>query len=218
MLRPAFHSYAFTIVRARKSKRRSSHSRSLRREKSSVSLLTTHYVFAPKYRRRAITQRVFDIFERELRRVCAAIGVEIREARAEGDHVHLLLAKPPKLSDSMIMHRIKGATSRRIRASKYPETFVHSKRFWSPSFYAGSCGGAPLGTVAKYIRSQGALAPLPLAGGKTIPPGPKSNGKPSPVAPLRAKEPNLPNPMTPPRGQESHATAPRDSARTSPNA
>ena len=64
----------------------------------------------------------------------------------ENDHVHLLVNYPPKVSISKLVNSLKGVSSRMIRKKNYPS--IHEKLWggalWSPSYFAGSCGGAPI--------------------------------------------------------------------------
>ncbi len=61
---------------------------------------------------------------------------------------------PPTVQLSRLVNSLKGASSRRLRQQDFPE--VKSKlcgsHLWSPSYFAASCGGAPLGIVKLYIE------------------------------------------------------------------
>lgn len=66
-----------------------------------------HIVFAPKYRRMVIYSQIKTDIGKILRRLCEQKGVEIIEAEACSDHIHMLLAIPPKYSVSQIMGYLK---------------------------------------------------------------------------------------------------------------
>lgn len=73
----------------------------------------------------------------------------------ENDHVHLLVEYPPKVSISKLVNSLKGVSSRLLR--KYSSTL--KKHYWkgvlwSPSYFAASCGGAPISIVKQYIQQQ----------------------------------------------------------------
>ena len=70
-----------------------------------------HVVFAPKYRRRVIYGRLKVELGRILRDLCARKGIEIIEAEACPDHIHMLLSIPPKFSVSSVMGYLKGKSS-----------------------------------------------------------------------------------------------------------
>ena len=67
-----------------------------------------HIVFTPKYRRKAIYAKLRADIGRYIRRLCAYKGVEIVEAHAMPDHIHMLVKIPPKISVSSFMGYLKG--------------------------------------------------------------------------------------------------------------
>ena len=69
-----------------------------------------HIVFAPKFRRKILYNQKRDIVGRILRKLCEWKGVEIIEAEVCPDHIHMLVAIPPKLSVSSFMGYLKGKT------------------------------------------------------------------------------------------------------------
>jgi putative transposase len=73
----------------------------------------------------------------------------------EGDHVHLLAEYPPKVPVSNLVNSLKGVSSRLLRKER-PDI---QKRYWKgvlwlPSYFASSCGGAPISSVRQYIEQQ----------------------------------------------------------------
>ena len=70
-----------------------------------------HIVFAPKYRRRLIYGELRADIGKIIRNLCARKGVEIIEANACVDHIHMLVKIPPKLSVSAFMGYLKGKSS-----------------------------------------------------------------------------------------------------------
>ena len=70
-----------------------------------------HIVFAPKYRRRAIYGQIKADIGNILRQLCAYKGVEIIEAEACPNHIHMLVSIPPKYSVAQIMGYLKGKSS-----------------------------------------------------------------------------------------------------------
>ena len=115
-----------------------------------------HLVFVTKYRRRVFTDQVM----RELRlifaSVCRDFEAQLVEFNGERDHVHLLVNYPPKISVSKLVNSLKGVSSRLLRGKGYPsiQQALWGKNLWSPSYFAGSCGGAPLSIIRQYIESQ----------------------------------------------------------------
>jgi putative transposase len=77
------------------------------------------------------------------------------EFGGESDHVHLLIDYPPKIAISKLVNSLKGVSSRLLR-KEFPllSTFSLKNQLWSPSYFAGSCGGAPLTIIKQYIENQ----------------------------------------------------------------
>jgi putative transposase len=115
-----------------------------------------HLVFVTKYRRGVFTRRVLDDLRTIFSSVCADFEAELVEFEGEDDYVHLLVYYPPKMSVSSLVNSLKGVSSRLIRKKDYPE--LRKKLFgnalWSPSYFAGSCGGAPISILRQYIENQ----------------------------------------------------------------
>ncbi len=70
-----------------------------------------HIVFAPKYRRQIIYGKIKKDIGVILRKLCEWKGVEIIEAEACPDHIHMLVSIPPKISVSSFMGYLKGKSS-----------------------------------------------------------------------------------------------------------
>lgn len=131
-----------------------------------VFSLYAHLVFATKYRRPVVTQRVFDVIRAEWLGVCAELDATLMESNCESDHVHLLVAYPPKLALSVLAQRLKGRSSRRVRQHRFPEVTkrLWGAHFWSASYCVVSCGGAPLEVIKRYVQAQAGAAAGPLMG------------------------------------------------------
>ena len=115
-----------------------------------------HLVFVTKYRKRvfnkSMLERMHEIFED----VCANFECNLVEFDGEGDHVHLMIHYPPKVTLSKLVNSLKGVSSRYLRQEfgEKIEKFYWKGVLWSPSYFAGSCGGAPIELVKKYIQGQ----------------------------------------------------------------
>ena len=88
--------------------------------------------------------------------ICKDFEATLEEFDGEDDHVHLLVTYPPKVAISNLVNSLKGVSSRLIRKKDYPsiQRKLWGKSLWSPSYFAGSCGGAPLSVLKQYIESQ----------------------------------------------------------------
>ena len=128
----------------------------VRRGRSVVYTLTVHLVFVTKYRRGVITDRVREHLRHTFAGVCSKMGCVLKEFDGEDDHVHLLVEFPPKLAVSRLVNSLKLVSTRLLRKRDFPEVRrkLWGAHFWTPSYYAGSCGGANLHTVKRYIQNQ----------------------------------------------------------------
>lgn len=118
--------------------------------------LHVHLVFITKYRRNVLNDDMLHTCEEVMRDVCIDFGAELREFNGEHDHVHLLVHYPPTIPLSRLVNSLKGVSSRRLRAEYVGRVNRAGTRghLWSPSYFAGSCGGAPLDIIKEYIRGQ----------------------------------------------------------------
>ena len=131
-------------------------SNDLRRGRHVVYNLHVHLVFVAKYRRKVFTKEILDDMRSIFESVCADFEAQLVDFDGENDHVHLLVNYPPKVSISKLVNSLKGVSSRMIRKKNYPS--IHEKLWggalWSPSYFAGSCGGAPITIIRQYIEQQ----------------------------------------------------------------
>ena len=111
-------------------------------------------VFAPKYRRKAIYSQIRSDVGEILRRLCECKGVEIIEGHLMPDHVHMLVAIPPKYSVSSVMGYLKGKSSLMIfdKHANLKYKFGNRK-FWAEGYYVSTVG-LNEATIAKCIREQ----------------------------------------------------------------
>ena len=135
----------------------------LRAGRHVVSCLHAHIVFVPRYRKRIFDADALERMRAIFRVVCADFETDIKEFNGEADHIHLLVTYPPKIALSGLVNSLKGASARRLRAAHLPEVErrMWGAHFWSPSYCAVSCGGAPLAVVKRYVEAQrgGASSP-----------------------------------------------------------
>lgn len=78
---------------------------------------------------------------------------QILEFNGESDHIHTIVAFPPKLSVSQMVNALKGVSSRRYGQAGFPKPYGKDA-LWSPSYFASSVGGAPLEVLKQYIQGQ----------------------------------------------------------------
>ena len=113
-----------------------------------------HIVFAPKYRRQVIYGKIKADIGQILRKLCEHKGIEIIEANACPDHIHMLVSIPPKYSVSQIMGYLKGKSSLMIFDRHANLKYKYGNRqFWCKGYYVDTVGRNKK-AIAEYIRNQ----------------------------------------------------------------
>jgi len=128
----------------------------IRHGRHCVFAMHVHLVFVTKYRRNVFTKSILDDMRNIFASVCHDFEAELVEFDGEDDHVHLLVNYPPKVAISSLVNSLKGVSSRMLRKKNYPSIRkkLWGNALWSPSYFAGSCGGAPIGIIRQYIEQQ----------------------------------------------------------------
>ena len=113
-----------------------------------------HIVFAPKYRRQVIYGKIKADIGVMLRKLCEYKKIEIMEAEACKDHIHMLVSIPPKYSVSQIMGYSKGKSSLMI-FEKYANMKCKygNRHFWCRGYYVDTVGRKKK-QIQEYIRNQ----------------------------------------------------------------
>ncbi len=145
----SWHYYSISVAFVKTQLRKASHS---------AFNIQLHIVFVTKYRKPVINKAILERIDETFRRLCKKRQNILVEFSGEVDHVHLLVSMHPDNNISNFIASIKAASSRIVR-QEFPE---HIKKFywgnkamfWSNSYCAISCGGAPLDVLKKYINSQ----------------------------------------------------------------
>ena len=113
-----------------------------------------HVVFAPKYRRMVIYRELRADIGKILRQLCQQKGVEIIEAEACPDHIHMLLSIPPKYSVSQIMGFLKGKSSLMIFDRHANLQYKYGNRhFWARGYFVDTVGRNKK-QIQEYIKNQ----------------------------------------------------------------
>ncbi len=113
-----------------------------------------HIVFAPKYRRQVIYGKLKREIGKIIRELCERKGVEIVQAEACPDHIHMLVSIPPKLSVSEFMGYLKGKSSLMIFDKFANMKYRYGNRqFWCRGYYVDTVGRNRK-VIEEYIRNQ----------------------------------------------------------------
>ncbi len=123
-----------------------------RRTATTVFLITYHFVFCPRYRRKVLVKQLEIRFKELLEEICHQNNWLIVEMEVMPDHVHLFLNCLPTDSPSDVMAKVKGVTSRIIRQEF--KHLAHLPSLWTRSFFVSTAGNVSSETVKRYIEEQ----------------------------------------------------------------
>mgnify|MGYP000675983948 CR=1 FL=1 len=113
-----------------------------------------HIVFAPKYRRKEIYGKLKKDIGAILRKLCNQKGVEIIEAEACPDHIHMLVSIPPHISIAQFMGYLKGKSSLMIFDRHANLKYKYGNRhFWCQGYYVDTVGKNKK-AIEEYIKKQ----------------------------------------------------------------
>lgn len=113
-----------------------------------------HIIITPKYRRKIIYQQISKDIGSIIRTLCARKGVEIIEAAAMPDHIHLYISIPPKYAVSDFMGYLKGKSSLMIFDRHANLKYQYGNRhFWCRGYYVDTVGRNEK-AIREYVRNQ----------------------------------------------------------------
>lgn len=115
-----------------------------------VTGLTVHLVFVTKYRYPVLTGDIQRRCRDLVRQVCDAEDVKILKGVISHDHVHIHVSKPPRLSESELMRKLKGRSGRKLLL-EYPEL---KRRYWGGHFWAIGFGAWTTGNITKEMVNE----------------------------------------------------------------
>ena len=111
-------------------------------------------MFAPKYCRQIVYKQISADIGQIIRALCARKGIEILEAAAMPDHIHLYVKIPPKYSVSEVMGYLKGKSSLMIFDRHANLRYKYGNRhFWCRGYYVDTVGRNEK-AIQEYVRNQ----------------------------------------------------------------
>ena len=128
----------------------------IKKGRHSAYTLHCHIVFVTKYRKKVIgaihLKRLHEIFSE----ICQKFDAKLTDFNGEADHVHLLVEFSPNTpAIAKLINSLKAVSSRRLRQEFCDISGSFRKPvLWSRSYFAESCGGAPLEVIKEYIENQ----------------------------------------------------------------
>ena len=100
-----------------------------------------HIVFAPKYRRQVIYRKIKADVGKILRELSERKGVEVIEAEACPDHIHMLVSISPHISVATYMGYVKSKSSLMIFDKHANLKYKYGNRhFWCRGYYVDTVG------------------------------------------------------------------------------
>ena len=132
-----------------------SKSQDISRGRHCVFAMHVHLVFVTKYRYRVFDGDSIKRLRSLFTRICTDFEAELVQMDGEDNHVHLLVKYPPKVAVSNLVNSLKGVSSRMLRQERPDLAARYWKgALWSPSYFAASCGGAPIIILKDYINNK----------------------------------------------------------------
>ena len=111
-------------------------------------------MFAPKYRRQAIYSKIKADIGKIIRKLCEVKKVDILEANACPDHIHLLVKIPSNISVAQFMGYLKGKSSLMIFDRHANLKYKYGNRhFWCRGYYVDTVWRNEA-KIAEYVRNQ----------------------------------------------------------------
>ncbi|WP_263322131.1 IS200/IS605 family transposase [Endozoicomonas sp. Mp262] len=115
-----------------------------------------HIVFVTKYRKKVLGELHLSRLREIFSEICGNFEAELTDCNGEADHVHLSVELSPSTpAIAKLINSLKAVSFRRLRQGVCDIAGAYRKPvLWSRSYFAGSCGGAPLELITEYIRNQ----------------------------------------------------------------
>ena len=113
-----------------------------------------HIVFAPKYRRKVIYKTLRKDIAQRFRKICSELKVEILEAEACPDHIHMLVSIPPYMSVAQFVGTLKSKSALMIFDRHANLKYKYGNRnFWCRGYYVDTVGKNEK-KIKEYIKNQ----------------------------------------------------------------
>ena len=110
---------------------------------------------SPNIEERYLTENAIQRLKVMFEKVCTDFEAQLVEINGEAEHVHLLIHYPPKHSVSSRGQQSQRRFQSALRIERPDlEKLYWNNALWSPSSFAASCGGAPLGIIQQYVEQQ----------------------------------------------------------------
>ena len=112
-----------------------------------------HVIFCPKYRRKILTNEIYNRLIELFAQTAEKYQFAIVEQEVMPDHVHLLIDVNPRFGILKAVNRLKGVSSRILR-EEFPSLKTRFPSLWTRSAFSSSVGTVTLEVVKRYIEEQ----------------------------------------------------------------
>lgn len=122
----------------------------------SVFKLYYHLIMTTKYRRKVITDEMFNFLQSKFKEICGVYRIELDEMNHDQDHIHILFRAHPNTDLSKFINAYKSASSRLVK-KHFPEVKeqLWKEMFWTRSYCLLTSGGVTTEIIRQYIENQG---------------------------------------------------------------
>ena len=124
-----------------------------RRTNTTVSLINYHFTYYLRYRRKLFLNKELNKrFKALVKAISKTNAFKITAIETDKDHCHLFINTLPTYSPSDIMAKIKGGTSKILRAAFKELRFMPS--LWTRSYFVSTVGNISIETIKNYVENQ----------------------------------------------------------------
>ena len=116
-----------------------------------------HIVWIPKFRHEILKGHIRDVCEIIIRDIANQKDLKIKALNIDPDHIHILIAIPPKYKVASIIQEFKSISAiilRREFMKQIRKFLWKDGLFWAEGYYCNTVGGLVLEEVESYIKSH----------------------------------------------------------------
>jgi putative transposase len=114
-----------------------------------------HLVWITKYRKTILRGIVGLRLRQIVRTICAKLEVAILNGHVRSDHVHLFVSCPPHVSESYLMQRLRGKSSRKLMPEySHLRKLCWGRHLWARGFFVASSSKVTDEVIMEYVRTQ----------------------------------------------------------------
>ncbi|MCG8350457.1 MAG: IS200/IS605 family transposase [Chloroflexales bacterium] len=123
-----------------------------RTKETCVFLMNYHIIWRPKRRRKVLVDRVKTRLDELIRETAPFLECELLALEIVPDHLHVFVSATPQWAPNQIIARLKGTSSRILRA-EFP-ILQRMPSLWTRSYFISTAGHVSSDTIRRYIEAQ----------------------------------------------------------------